>query len=333
LTRVLDVPTDGRLAIGVDLGGIKIHVVVVDRDGGVVRRHRRPTNATRRPEAVLEDIVACIRDACLPGLTAPLATVGVGVAGQVARGTGVVRFAPNLGWRDVPLAERLADRVALPVAVLNDVQAAAYGEYRFGAGRGVRDIVCLFVGTGVGGGVIADGVLLQGCSGAAGELGHITVEPEGPQCRCGNRGCLEAFAGGWAIAERAREGLASGNGRHSPLLRLIDRDLGRLDAERVGEAARERDLLARRILDQAEAALAIGAGTIVNAFNPCRFVIGGGVADGLPGFVTATERGIRARALDTTSADVCVVRAALGGDAGALGAAEWARRVQGKRGR
>lgn len=320
---------DGTLAVGVDLGGTKIQAVVVDGAGGVVRRHRRPTDASRGADAVIGDIVACIRDACLPDLEGSVVAVGVGVAGQVDGTTGAVRYAPNLGWRDIPLASLLGVRLALPVSVLNDVQAAAYGEHRFGAGRGVGDLVCLFIGTGVGGGVVARGELLQGCTGSAGELGHVTIDRDGPLCRCGNRGCLEAFAGGWAIAARAREAATADGVAGATLQALAGGDLERITAETVAEAARRGDPLAQQIAGEAGEALGIGAASIVNAFNPCALILGGGVIEGFPQLIAAMRAGIAQRALAWPGAAVRVVKAALDRDAGGIGAAEWARRTPG----
>ena len=320
---------DRTMAVGVDLGGTKIQAVVLDDVGGVVRRHRRSTDASRGADAVIDDVVACIRDACLPDLSGFVVAVGIGVAGQVDRATGTVRYAPNLGWRDVPLVAHLEERLAQPVAVLNDVQAAAYGEYRFGSGRGVGDLVCLFVGTGVGGGVIAHGELLRGCTGSAAELGHMTIDRDGPVCRCANRGCLEAFAGGWAIAVRAREAARADGPAGATLKALAGGDLECITAETVADAARGGDPLARRIVAEAGEALGIGAASIVNAFNPCAVILGGGVIDGFPQFVEAVRAGIAQRALSWPGASVSVVTAALGSDAGGIGAAEWARRRPG----
>ena len=318
---------DRTMAVGVDLGGTKIQAVVLDDVGGVVRRHRRSTDASRGADAVIDDVVACIRDACLPDLSGFVVAVGVGVAGQVDRATGTVRYAPNLGWRDVPLAAHLKERLAQPVAVLNDVQAAAYGEHRFGAGRGVGDMVCLFVGTGVGGGVIASGELLRGCTGSAAELGHMTIDRDGPLCRCGNRGCIEAFASGWAIAARAREAASADGPAGATLQARAGGDLERITAETVADAARGGDPLARRIIGEAGEALGIGAASIVNAFNPCALILGGGVIDGFPQLVEAVRAGIAQRALAWPGAGVRVVKAALDRDAGGIGAAEWARRA------
>ena len=163
-----------------------------------------PTDVDGGPPAIIGRIAEAVEELRRDADSTSLG-MGVGVAGQIERGTGLVKFGPNLGWRNVPLAAELSSASGLQVRVTNDVRAAAIGEWLFGAGRGGTDLVCVFVGTGIGGGIIADGRLLEGCSNTAGEVGHMTVQIEGPLCTCGKKGCLEALAGGWAIAERARQ--------------------------------------------------------------------------------------------------------------------------------
>lgn len=313
--------------IGVDLGGSNARAAIVTRDGGVLRVHERLTRPERGPEAVLEALVACIRDACLPGAPGPVLGVGVGVAGQVDAADGVVRYAPNLEWREFPLRARLEEALHLPVAVLNDVQAAAFGEHTFGAGEGVAELVCLFLGTGVGGGVITRGTLLQGCTGSAAELGHITVDPNGPLCRCGNRGCLEAFAGGWAIARRAREAAAADPASSAMLLHLAGGDLEQVTAAAAVKAARHGDSTSARILREAGEALGIGVASIVNTFNPCLVLLGGGVVAGLPEWIEVASEAVRSRALAANAAAARVRPAGLGAQAGTIGAAAWAATI------
>ena len=211
--------------------------------------------------------------------------------------------------------------------MLNDVQAATLGEHEFGAGRGVAELVCLFIGTGVGGGVIAGDRLLQGCGGSAAELGHVAVELEGEPCHCGSRGCLEAYVGGWAIIERARKLIAADPSGGAALLDLAGGDAGAVTAGVVAAAARRGNPGAREILLAAERALGVGAASIVNAFNPCLLVLGGGVVEAVPQLIQAAEAGVRTRALRAAAARMRIERAALGSDAGSLGAAVWVRRA------
>ena len=310
------------LAIGVDLGGSQLRAGLVDDTGRLLRFHARRTPVERGPEGIVHELAACVRDACLADVGATVLGVGVGVAGQVDR-AGVVRGAPNLAWTQFPFRARLEMALDLPVTVLNDVQAAAFGEHTFGAGQGVDDLVCLFIGTGVGGGVITRGALLQGCTGSAAELGHVTVDPNGPVCRCGNRGCLEAFAGGWAVARRARDALTA-TPTDGAILREIAGSPDRVTAATVVAAADLGDPLSQQILHDAGAALGIGTASIVNAFNPCLVVLGGGVMAGVPRWIDLAAQAVRSRALAANAAAVGLRAAALGPQAGVIGAAAWA---------
>ncbi|MBE0617241.1 MAG: ROK family protein, partial [Proteobacteria bacterium] len=174
------------LAVGVDLGGTKVAVGLVDADGGLVRRTRRTTDVQAGPEAITAQIAAAVKELRAVAGPDPIC-VGVGVAGQVEPDSGRVRFAPNLKWQDVPLGRLLREALGLPVAVTNDVRAATWGEWLHGAGQGCDHLVCVFVGTGIGGGVVTHGRVLEGYAKAAGELGHMTVALGGPECTCGNR--------------------------------------------------------------------------------------------------------------------------------------------------
>ena len=249
--------------------------------------------------------------------------LGIGVAAQVAS-DGTVLFAPNLRWHDVPLRARLARALGRRVAVLNDVQAATYGEWKYGAGRGTDDLVCLFVGTGVGGGIVADGRLRHGATGTAGELGHLSVARDGRKCRCPNSGCLEAYAGGWAIAARAREAVVADPRRGGRLVALAG-GLGRITSETVEEAYRAGDPLARELVRETQGYLADGLVSIVNAIDPAVIVLGGGVLGGYPSLVAALARDVRSRALKAAVDGLRVVPAALGPESGVVGAATYAR--------
>ena len=188
--------------LGVDLGGTKIKTALVDVSGRILSVEKHPTYAEKGSKGVISEVLACI-DGCLSKARQKARAVGIGIAAQVDW-KGVVRSAPNLKWRNVPLKEKLEARLGIPVFVINDVRAATFGEWRYGSGKGVDDLAVLFVGTGIGGGVISGGNIITGCSNTGGELGHITIVLDGRKCSCFNAGCLEAYAGGWAIAEYAR---------------------------------------------------------------------------------------------------------------------------------
>ena len=208
--------------------------------------------------------------------------VGVGIPGQIEEETGVVLFAPNLGWRKVPLLADLRHLLGMPVAVTNDVRAITWGEWVHGAGRGIDDIVCLYVGTGIGGGVVSAGRLLSGCTNTAGELGHITVDMDGPPCTCGNSGCLESIAGGWAIARQAQQMIREDGQAGKTLLAFAEGSVDAVTAETVARSASAGDSLSLALLEKVGRALTAGCVSLVNAFNPCKLILGGGVIDGVP---------------------------------------------------
>jgi glucokinase len=307
-------------AIGVDLGGTKIEVAHVDAQGGVRRRRRCATDVKDGLAAVEGEIIAAVRD-LQDDAESPPAGVGVGVAGQIEPGTGVVEFAPNLDWHEAPLQADLSQALKLPVAVTNDVRAAAWGEWLHGAGRGCDDLVCLFVGTGIGGGVVSGGQMMAGCSNAAGELGHVTIDLHGPACHCGNTGCLEALASGWAIARRARQAIAADPSAGASLLGRAGGQPEAITAKIVAQAAHAGDPLARHLIDEVAAALIAGSVGFVNTFNPCRLILGGGVIEGLPELVQRVAQGMRQLALAAASTPLQVLPAQLHNDAGVVGAA------------
>jgi len=308
--------------IGVDLGGTKIETALVDTAGRIVVSHRQPTNPEKGPDAVVADIVACV-ETCLDKAGKMAQGLGVGVAGQLDR-TGMLRFSPNLGWRNVSLKVKLEDALGMPVVINNDVRAATWGEWRHGAGQGVADLICLFVGTGIGGGVVSGGQLLDGYSNTAGELGHMTIVVDGRRCHCPNRGCLEAYAGGWAIAERAQEAVRTDTQAGQRLVTLAG-GVQRISATTVTQACSEGDPLACRLVGETAQYLAAGLVSIVNAFNPCLLVLGGGVIQGRPEYVSEVERTVRQNALQTAVEGLHIVMAALGNKAGVIGAAALAR--------
>jgi glucokinase len=308
--------------IGVDLGGTKMALAVVARDGRMSRVHRHPSDPGHGPDRMIRDLTDCLQG-CLGPAGRAAAAVGIGVAGQVDR-RGVVITSPNLGWRDVALRERVEDALHRPVTVTNDLRAITYGEWKFGAARGETDVVCIFVGTGIGGGIVADGRLSHGASETAGEVGHMTIVANGRRCHCPNSGCLEAYAGGWAIAQRAREAVRAWPADGARMRRAAGR-VDAISAETVAEAARSGDPLARRLLDETAEYLAAGLVGVVNGLNPSVIVLGGGVIEGSPGLLRRAAALVRARALGVATRRLRIVRAGLGPRAGIMGAAALAR--------
>ncbi len=310
------------VSVGVDLGGTKMLTALVDEDGKVLREDRQPTGANRGADDLVHSIVEAARR-LTGGRPSSACAVGVGVAAQVDH-RGTVRFSPNLRLKELPLREELEAALGLPVRVLNDVRAATVGEWRFGVGRGESDLVCLFIGTGLGGGVVSGGRLLVGRSNAAGELGHLTVVAGGRPCTCPNRGCLEAYVGGWAIAARAREAAGDHPDEAARFARAAGVPLESADAHVVLEQARRGDPFAERVVAETRSFLSAGLVGIANAFNPRLIVAGGGVVSGGDLFESALVDA-RPRMLPSIAEPLRGARAALGDAAVAIGAATWAR--------
>lgn len=311
----------GTASLGVDLGGTKLYAGIVD-EAGQIKTSERIKTSQNGPMAVLADIVAIANR--LASKNEAIKAVGVGMAGQIDLKTGTVLFAPNLKWRDFPLGIELQKALQLPVHITNDVRAAAFGEWKYGAGIGCSDLLCLFFGTGIGSGVVSGGKLLVGSDNAFGEVGHMTIDIQGSLCTCGNRGCFETLAAGWGIAKRASEMLKKGQGGES-LLKLCKGDPENISATHVFEAAKSHDPISVLIIKEFKEALICGVANLLNAFNPAKVILGGGIIQGNPELVDIVQRGVTKKALKATSQHVKIVPAMLGGDAGLIGAAAMAR--------
>jgi glucokinase len=250
--------------------------------------------------------------------------VGVGVPGVLDLERGTVVFLPNLPdrWENVPLTATIADRVGRPVSMLNDVRSITYGEWKFGAGRGVDTLACFAIGTGIGGGLVVNGQLHLGIGGTAGELGHLTIDFNGPRCGCGNRGCLEAFASGPAIAAMGVKAVVQG--LTTTIGKLVDYDLNKITPEIICEAALQGDSVAREIYDQAGTFIGIAVANVLVSVGPRRVVIGGGVAAAGDLLFDPIRRTVKERVTIMPVDQVEIVPALLGSNAGIIGAAMWA---------
>jgi len=315
-------------AVGVDVGATKLEVARVGWGGKVVDSIRTPTKVEGGPAAVERDIVEAARLLMERAGTAPLG-IGVGVAGQVERQTGRVLFAPNLNWCKVPLRADLEEALEMAAVVINDVRAITWGEWLYGAGKGYDDVICLYVGTGIGGGVVSAGRVVSGQANSTGELGHIVIDMNGPPCTCGNRGCLEALASGWAISRQAREMISRDPRAGSMLLAAAGGASEAISAEKVAQCAHRGDALSLDLLDSVGRALTTGCVSLVNAFNPGRLVLGGGVINGLPEMIDRVRRGVMQSALASASMSCEIVPGMLGPGAGVVGAASVAMRTFG----
>lgn len=308
-----------QLYAGIDLGGTTIGCVLATADGHIREQASIATESYGGPKAVLERIADLVQR--LAGAAqSPVAAVGIGCPGLVDVARGVTRFFPNLPthWRDVPAADILSQKLNCPVSLLNDVRAATLGELTFGHGRDVATMAFFSLGTGVGGGLVIDGRLRLGPLGAAGELGHQTILPDGPLCGCGNRGCLEALASGPAIAaEGIRLMLA---GQAPRLFELVGGDPGRVTPATLHEAACQGDLGAQAAIDRAVGFLGIGLANVVTCLHPQLIVLGGGVAALGDRMLGPLRSIISQRVRMFPPDDVRVERSLLGANAGTLGA-------------
>ena len=310
-----------RWTVGVDFGGTNIKVGLVSPAGRVAQTRLLPSKTFRRPASFVEGIGCAVTSlAKAVGLRpAQLRGVGVGAPGPVDARRGIVHLLVNVpGWREVPLRRQLEARLGCRCAVDNDVNLVALGEWRFGAGHGARHLVCLTLGTGVGGGLIVDGALYRGASGAAGEIGHMVINPRGARCGCGARGCLEAQIGSAAILRMARHAIRRSPGRLRAMARQAH---GRLTPELVSRAARAGDAAAQQVWREVGRWLGVGLANVVNVLNPERIIIGGGVADAWGLFAPTLKRTLRDQAMGVSFRAVRIVRARLGNSAGVVGAA------------
>lgn len=308
-----------KLVIVADLGGTHFRVGLGDVESGeIFSVERHPTEAGQEPDQILARIADRFR-ALAGAAGGAVAAAAIGVPGPVRATDGVVVRAPNLpGWDNVPVRRRLAELTGLRVLVGNDANLAALGELRYGAGRGVRNLVYITVSTGVGGGIVADGRLLLGAHGFAAELGHIPIEPGGPLCACGGRGCLETLASGTAIAREAAEIARRKPG--SGLWTAAGVRPERLDAAAVEGLARQGDPEARRIFERVGRYLGLGLVAAIHALDPERVVIGGGVANAFDLFEPTLRAELGRRLMPAYREKVEVVRAELGDASGLYGA-------------
>jgi glucokinase len=310
------------LTVGVDIGGTKVLAAVVDGDGQVLAVERRPTEGhdVRRVEDTIVELVGELGDRY------DVAAVGIGAAGFVDATRTVVMFSPHLDWRREPLRARVAERIRIPVVVDNDANTMALAECRFGAGRGHRFVLCITLGTGIGGALVLDHRVYRGANGMAGEFGHIQVVPDGHRCECGNRGCWEQYASGNALVRDARELVRSTSPMAQHLRSLVGGDAGALDGPEITQAARDGDPLSVELIADVGRWLGVGLAGMTAAFDPGCIVVGGGVSaagDLLLGPTRqAFSRSLAGRGHRTEPE---IVQAELGPNAGVIGAADMAR--------
>lgn len=315
----------GNYIIGVDLGGTNVSVGVLSEDGSrTVSFQSEPTESERGAESIVDRIADGIERGIANAMSElgiardRFLGVGIGAPGPLDRERGLVVVAPNLGWRNFPLRDAITERVGLPAALDNDANCATYGEWWLGAARGGRNVVGMTIGTGIGGGLILDGALYHGSSDVAGEVGHMSINSSGRHCKCGNYGCIEAYASGPAIAERAREALMSED--HSMLPDLVNGNLELITAETVYDASERGDEIARHVVRETAQYLGAAVANLLNIFNPDVVVIAGGVTRAGEALFEPLRAEVRRRAFKP-AVDVCrIVPGALAGRQGVVGA-------------
>jgi glucokinase len=309
--------------LGVDLGGTTVGIGIVSDEGNLVAYTSMATEVNRGPHHVVSVIGKAARN-LIGVFGGGILRAGMGAPGPLDTRTGVVYEMPNLGWERVPLRSMLEEEIGIRTYLDNDANAAAFGEWWVGAGVGAHALVCFTLGTGIGGGIVIDGEVYRGVSDAAGEFGHMIIQPGGRACHCGKSGCLEAYASATAISARAGE-LARA-GRAPALLDLAGGDVSSLTSQLVARAAQNGDEAARRVMEEAIEYLAIGVSNVMNALNPDVVVIGGGVAEaGDILFAPLAER-IRELTFEVVDSAAKIVPAMLGSRAGTVGAAGIAMR-------
>ena len=312
--------------IGCDLGGTNLRAAIVNvENGSIVHQMSMPTQARDGHEALMKRMAGLFLQIIeWAGLKKEdIGGIGIGVPGVLDLEKGETLFLPNLPgtWPHVPLADTITKLTELPTILLNDVRSITNGEWRFGAGRGVDTVAVFAVGTGIGGGLVINGQLHLGIGGTGGELGHMTIDYSGPVCGCGNKGCLEAFASGPAIAAMGMKAVTQGLTTH--IGEMCEYDLNRITPELIAEAARAGDPIAMEIYERAGFYLGIAAANICVALGPRRIIIGGGVAQAGELLLAPIRRTLQERVMVIPIQQVEVVPSQLGDNAGVIGVASW----------
>ena len=309
--------------LGVDIGGTKVAVGLVDRDGKILAQGRKPMTASGTPEAALQAVTGAIDLLSSSSVSsARFESIGICAPGPLDPKMGIVLNPPNLPcWRDFPLVEKITRQYGLPVRLDNDANAAALAETRWGAARGFHYVFYATIGTGIGTGIVLDGRIYHGNTGSAGEGGHVSIDYRGPVCGCGKRGCIEVLAAGPAIGARARTKLGAEPSRHSTMLDLAKGNVAAVTSELVGQAFVAGDALAREILLETVEVLTPWLGNIVDLLDPDVLVMGGGVATMLKPFFEDIKNRLPEWCVNPRASEIPLLMAHYGADAGIAGGA------------
>jgi glucokinase len=312
---------DEGYVIGMDIGGTKLAVVISDMKGRIIRKVKRPTEAERGPDHVIGKLFEMTHQ-LIDGTRVELdqvAGIGVSCGGPLDTKTGIVYSPPNLpGWDAIPLKAKIEEEFGIPAIIENDANAGALAEWMFGAGRGYSYVVYMTMGTGIGGGIVVNGRIYHGANDTAGEVGHQILIPDGPQCGCGKRGCLEALCSGPSIARRAREAV-----RQNPdtlILKLAGNRIEDVRSEHVVEAARQDDPLAMKLIDETAFYMGWGIANMVNILNPEVVIIGTIAVAAGDLLLEPIRRNVRRMAMERAASIVRVLPAQLGEYVGDLAA-------------
>lgn len=311
--------------IGIDLGGTTVKVGIVDESYTIVKAGAVPTNCFNGAKTVVKDMADLVSNLLHETKISmnKIAAIGVGVPGTANKETGIVEYANNLGFENEPLVPLLKNYFDKPIYFDNDANAAAWGEYLAGCGKGHKSLVMVTLGTGIGGGVVLDGKLYEGCNYAAGEFGHFVIQCDGELCSCGRRGCFENYASATALVRAAKEAMQKEKGKNSILWELCEGKLELVDGRRIFDAVRKGDATAEQIMDRYLYYLSVGITDIINIFQPEILCIGGGISKAGDVFLEPLRNMVNEKVYTRTSAvKTEIVIASLDNDAGIIGAAK-----------
>jgi glucokinase len=310
---------------GIDIGGTNLRCGAVDKDGSIFGSVSLRLNEnfyeTGKTERQTDFVIKNIKQFLEANKKYEIQKIGVGIAGQIDYKSGNVLFSPNLNWHNVPLKNKLEEETGLDVYVVNDLTAITYGEWKFGSGKGEDNIVCIFVGTGIGSGIIINGSLYSGCSNAAGEIGHITVVSGGRKCACGNSGCLEAYAGGRGIAEIAKEKASNDISGFKNIIDIAGGKISAITAETIVMAYKAGDSEAAALIEKTGLYLSDGVISAVNFLNPCAIILGGSIIEGIPDLLNIIKENVEKKAVKASASGLKILKSSLGNNAGIIGAA------------
>ncbi|MCP4639236.1 MAG: ROK family protein [bacterium] len=312
--------SEDRFIVGLDVGGTKVMAAVLDGSYKVLNRCKKRSRSAKRDESTEARIVRVIRKAIEESGVPAIAGIGVGSPGPLDPNTGVIIDTPNLGWKDFPLAGMLREEFGVPVVVDNDVNVGTFGEWCFGEVRKCKNVVGIFPGTGIGGGIILDGKLLHGFSGAAGEVGHMTIQVDGPYCGCGKRGCLEAVASRIAIAEQIAALAVRDDAPF--IMERCGADITKIRSGAIAEAIAAGETMVEGVVRKAAFYTGIACANLINVISPEAVVLGGGLVEAMEDlYLEEVKRAVKIHAMPFLRKGVKIVAAKLGDDAVALGAA------------